>query len=349
MAFSKRKDADLHRHMKRIHESKKKSRKWVWALYAIFAVLILSYAVVNNVFLGIAAFLFIVIILAAELSTSVKTEGISRSVMDVVIAIVVAVVVWVVLVLSLHTTAPIDAVASCSMLPTLHRGDLVLLHGITNITAFITEYNVPVINVNGYTVNKTLDSMQTEFLAFYGYNGNNESQIFQMSPVHDFNVALYSIPCLSSYTANHEESDYYKCVVTTQANNLIKYNYAIGNVTLNGTRMFIVYTSSIQVGNTTIADNYSNPIIVYKTTGLDYFSGDIIHRLFAVIRAGNQYYFLTMGDNNPSLDIEFDNYPATQSQVLGYVTTDVPIIGYVKLILQGQLGAVPGCNQVIKH
>ena len=65
------------------------------------------------------------------------------------------------------------------------------------------------------------------------------------------------------------------------------------------------------MGNVSIAENYGNPIVVYQTTPSDYFTGSIIHRVFAVLNVERSYYFLTKGDNNQALDIEFENYPAT--------------------------------------
>ncbi|MEM0469055.1 MAG: hypothetical protein QXT27_07665 [Pyrobaculum sp.] len=128
-----------------------------------------------------------------------------------------------------------------------------------------------------------------------------------------------------------------------------KYYYSIGNITIGGRLMNVVYTSSISILNKTIYANYSMPIIVYRTTGQDSFSGDIIHRVFAAIRVGNAYYFLTKGDNNQALDIEFANYPPSNGSIIGRVIADVPVIGYLKLIISGQFAAPQGCNQTILH
>jgi hypothetical protein len=73
----------------------------------------------------------------------------------------------------------------------------------------------------------------------------------------------------------------------------------------------------------------------------------VIHRLYAILNVSGQYYFLTKGDNNQALDIEFENYPASKSDVLGYVIADVPVVGYVKLLLSGQVATPAGCNQTL--
>jgi hypothetical protein len=96
-----------------------------------------------------------------------------------------------------------------------------------------------------------------------------------------------------------------------------------------------------------VPENYSNPVVVYKTIQNDSFGGSIIHRLVAAIDVNGTYYFLTKGDNNPALDIEFGNYPAAQSDIVGYKIADVPVLGYVKLLISGQLVTPAGCNQTI--
>jgi len=77
------------------------------------------------------------------------------------------------------------------------------------------------------------------------------------------------------------------------------------------------------------------------------FSGSIIHRIYAILNVSGSYYFLTKGDNNQALDIEFGNYPANETSVVGYVIAEIPVLGYVKLILSGQLSVPQGCNQTI--
>ncbi len=317
--------------------------------YVILVVLVSIYAIYNNVIIGIAIFLFIIALVVTELKTSIKSEGAKKSITDVAIALVIAVSLWGILIFTLQTKAPIDAVASCSMLPVLHRGDLVFLHGITNATSFVMQEHVPVINVSRAAFSTMYDGIQSEYLAYFAYVNNNASKISEYVNATNYPVALYNTACLDTLSLQNKQNQYYKCMVTTQYGNLIRYNYSIGNVTINGVHEFVVQTSKILVGSTVVSENFSNPIIVYQTTSQDYFGGDIIHRLVAVIRTGSSYYFLTRGDNNPALDIEFGNYPPSTNQTLGYTVFDMPALGYIKLILGGQVGSVPGCNQQIQR
>ena len=320
-----------------------------WILYILLAVLIIAYAIVGNVLIGLAAFIVIIGIFYYEIKYSVKTEGTKKSVIDIASAIGFAIVVWIVLIFALHTTAPIDAVSSCSMLPVLHRGDLIVLSGITNMSGFLKTKDVPVVNVSQAAFANMESNMPSEFLSYFAYFNGNKSRI---SYVFDNNtsyaIGLYNTACLSQYSYAQKTSAYSKCYVpmASQASDLIRYNYSIGKVSLSGIHD-IVYTSQVAIGNTVVTENYSNPIIVYKTTSRDYFTGSIIHRLVAVMNVSGSYYFLTKGDNNQALDIEFENYPASSQDVLGYVVADIPLAGYVKLILSGQLSVPAGCNQTI--
>ena len=333
-------------------KSIKEESKLTWILYAILAVTIILYAVTGNIFIGAIALLSIIIILVFEVKSSLKNEGVKKSAIDIASAVAAAVIVWFVLIFILQTSAPVDAVSSCSMLPALHRGDLVVLHGIGNVSSFAAREKVPVISVTNSAFQEMESNIQNEFLAFFAYYNDNKTElsyIITTPSKSGYAVGLYEVQCLSQdeYLGLANESGACYVPLQFQDTNLIRYNYSLGTLVLNGTSYGAVYTSKISVLNTTVAENYSNPIIVYQTTSKDSFSGSIIHRLYAILNVSGSYYFLTKGDNNQALDIEFANYPENQSAVLGYVIADIPVVGYVKLLLSGQLATPAGCNQVL--
>ena len=238
------------------------------------------------------------------------------------------------------------------MLPVLHRGDIVILHGIPTFSKFITSSHVPIIAVTQASFTAMESNMSSEFLAYYAYFGGDKSNISQMIPKNsrEYNVSLYNNACVERYVFDDEPSMFGLCYVgKNPSNNLIKYNYTIANITINGTTESIVSTQQISINGVNVEENYSNPIIVYQTNKNDVFTGDTIHRLVAFINVGGAYYTVTKGDNNPEFDIQFGNYPALQSSVVGYVVTSIPVLGYFKLLLSGNFGPTPGCNQVISH
>ncbi len=319
------------------------------ALYLLLVLSVVGYAVTSIVLIGAVAFVVLIITLASEFKFSVKEEGMRRSMYDIMTAIVAVVVIWIILIILLGTSSPVNVVASCSMLPTLHRGDLVILRGIPNMTSFLKSHDISTVNVSPQEMNYTISNMNSEFLAFFAYNPSNTSKIGEIVNIPDPRVQLYNTKCIDTYTVSGQPQDISKCAVQSQGNNLIRYNYSIESVDVAGITQYIPQTNRITIGNTTINENYSNPIVVYQTTTNDSFSGDIVHRVFAAIRAGSNYYLLTKGDNNGGLDIQFLNYPVKSGAVLGYVVADLPIVGYLRLIISGQLSTPAGCNSTISR
>ncbi len=327
----------------------------LWPLYGLLVIAVLGYAVYGSIIAGILAFVLIVVILVMEFRESVNKEGMKKSLFDILIALAAVVVLWVILIIALQTHSPVDVVSSCSMLPNLQRGEVVALHGIPNMTQFLASSKVPIVNVSNSSFASMEANMQSEFLSFYPYFDNNKEEVQTSGIIPNgaqYSIGLYNTGCIIQYSSEGEPNNYYRCYLSNSAqdNNLIKYNYSIGKVDVNNTMYDIVYTSSITIGNTTVVENYSNPVIVYQTEQKDYFYPEqIIHRIYAAIKVGGTYYILTKGDNNPGLDIEFANYPASANQIVGYDLGGIPILGYVKLILSGQLATPAGCNQTIQH
>jgi len=330
----------------------KEISRLTWILYVLLAVIIVVYAATGSAIFGAIALLLIAMIIVFEVSTSLKSEGLRKSMTDVASAIGAALLVWALLIFILHTSAPVDAVSSCSMLPELQRGDLVLLHGIDNVTSFIRDTKVPIVEVSKSDFQNMQNSISNEFLAYFAYFKGNKSAISYIIPNNlAYEVGLYNTACLSAKGFSGKQSQFYQCLVpeSAQNNNLIRYSYSVGKIADSNRTFDAIYTSRISIGGRNITANLSNPIIIYETTGRDAFSGSIIHRLYAILNVSGSYYFLTKGDNNQALDIEFANYPINQSSVLGYVVAQVPLIGYVKLLLSGQIAVPAGCNQVLSQ
>ena len=108
---------------------KKSQPQLSWILYPLLVVLIAIYAISNNALFGALVVLVIAAILVFEVKYSVKTEGTKDTIIGIATAVGAAIAVWIIIIFVLNTTAPLDVVSSCSMLPVLHRGDLVVLQG----------------------------------------------------------------------------------------------------------------------------------------------------------------------------------------------------------------------------
>jgi signal peptidase I len=100
--------------------------------------------------------------------------------------------------------------------------------------------------------------------------------------------------------------------------------------------------TQVVIGGSAVSLNRSNDIIVYNA----YPAGtQIIHRVFAKIKAGNDYFLLTKGDANLALDqmtqtgdacidenIGCISTPVTQNRLVGkQVLIPLPLLGHVKL------------------
>ncbi len=281
---------------------------------------------------GALTFIMIVVLIGLELVISSKEEGKLRNAIEIIAAIVIVVAIWFALRLILNTSYPIDAVPSCSMLPVLQRGDMIVLQGVnpSNIKA-------PIVKVTGSEMQKMLNNINQESLECIAYqlNGNKINLSQEVFPGYSVGLASVNSGDLVSNSS--------------QSGNLVKYICGIANVTYsNGAKVKEAYTKAIVIGNTTINGDLNNSIIVYKTLPQDLFyqEGDtyIVHRVYAIINASGTYYYLTKGDNNPGLDMQYQNYPASQNNTEGKVIGVIPYIGYLKLILSGELSQPAGCN-----
>ncbi len=325
----------------------RRSELYLWLLYILLFALIALYALYGSALVGAAAVLLIIALVVLEVKASIANEGAKRGLLDIGIAVGAAIVVWVLLAAFLQTAAPLDAVSSCSMLPTMHRGDLVVLHGIGNFSSFVAQKHIPVVSMSASAFDAMQRNMSNEFLAYFAYYGNASRITYVLENSTPYNVGLYNTVCVSAADYYGRPGGIAGCRVGGQAGLPIWYSYSLGNLSYGNYVFKALYTSSIGILNTSLTENYSNPIIVYRATGNDAFSGDIVHRVYAALNVSGTYYFLTKGDNNQALDIEFGNYPVNQSDVVGYVVADVPALGYVKLLLSGQLATPAGCNTTL--
>lgn len=335
-------------------KSNKSSEKYVYLLYALIILFIALYILAQNSLFGFAAFATIIITLFIEFKSSINEEGTKKTLRDIIIAVVIVLVLfWVLPTIFLQSSSPINVVASCSMLPTIHRGDLVFVHGISNMSLFLSENHIPIFNISKSQFNYLMSNISNEFVQPFPYVAGNPSSIDfngYYSKNSSYDVGFYSISCLDNNIKYGKLASLSSCLLNTtkQSKNVVQYTYSIANLSYQNNIFNIPYVSAITVNNNTAYENYSNPIIVYTTIPGDSFTdAQIIHRLFAALKVNNTYYLLTKGDNNQVLDMEDLNYPVNQSDVVGYLVLDIPYLGYPSLIIKGQFGEIPGCNETI--
>ena len=309
----------------------------MWPLYLLLAVLFVLYIYYQQVqsisaVLGALLFLLIAALVVMELINSIGEEGYVRNIIEIAISLGAILLFWFVLKFLLQTNNPLDVVPSCSMLPSLKRGDMILLRGISNIS----KVHAPVIDVSASAYRSMLNSTLKVQLSCVTYNYTNGRLSISQFLKPGYSVGLYQSP---------------GGVIMPQGNQtgLVTYTCGTRNVMFsNGTVADEAYTSAITIAGTTIIGDGNNTVIVYRTVPGDSFygAGDsyIVHRVYAMIKVGGGYYALTKGDNNPGLDVQYANYPINESYIEGSVISSIPYIGYLKLILSNQFSQPAGCD-----
>lgn len=324
-------------------EKRKESTIKTWPVYIILVVLFVLYIIYQRVaflsiLFGAALFFTIVALVVLEFFIGVHEEGYKKNLIEIGITIGAVVVIWLLLEAILQTNYPLDVVPSCSMLPQLHRGDMVLLHGVSNIT----QIKAPVVLVSHAAYQSMLSNVSSEYLSCVAYKQVNNRIVISQVVGPGYSIGLFR----SSQSGGAIVPQGY------QNNSLITYTCGTRQLTLqNGGNETIAYTTAVTVGDKTIVGDRNNSVVVYKTTQQDFFYslGDtyIVHRAYLVISDGQNYYVLTKGDNNPGLDIQYGNRPVNLTNIEGQVVASVPYIGYLKLILSNNFNQPAGCNSTI--
>ncbi len=285
--------------------------------------------------LGAAIVFVIIFVLFIELVNGVSEEGYAKNLLEIAGAILVVLLIWFGLRFFLNTPSPLDVVPSCSMLPVLNRGDLILIQGANQNTI-----KAPIVNVNSTTWNKSFTSAYPEGLQCVAYaKGSGTTYVSQIvKPGYSIGLLASTSPGVGSIVSPSYENGL-----------AVKYTCGIANIKFqNGTTEQEATTTAITVGNTTITGDKNNSIVVYQTIPQDLFyqygDGYIVHRAYAIVNVSGTYYVLTKGDNNPGLDIQYNNYAPNMSLVEGKVIGGLPYLGYIKLILSSSFTEPTGCN-----
>ncbi len=321
----------------------KKNAITTWPLYILLVAAFILYILYQSnaalaIIFGIVTVVILVMLIGLEVVNGSKQEGKLKNALEILLAIVIVIAIWFAMQFILHTKYPIDAVPSCSMLPALQRGDLILLQG-----ANASMIKAPVVDVTPSQVQGMLNNIANESLECVAYRINGRTA----------NISQVVLPGYSIGLFKQEQTGGNIIPNASQGNNLVKYQCGITNVVFtNGTRLEEAYTQSITVGNSTITGDHNNSIIVYETVPQDLFYQEgasyVVHRVYAILNADGNYYYLTKGDNNPGLDMQYENYPEIQSYVQGKVIGKLPFLGYLKLILSGTLSQPSGCNSTLQ-
>jgi len=301
-------------------------------VYGLIAVFLLLYFVTGVWMFGLLIGLCIVWVVVLEFAQGTREHGLKDEIKETFIALLLALLVWFGASFVLNTSSPLNAIVSCSMLPHISRGDMVVLSGdrvqasqeevssLADISrAQVYENGVLAVNVNGsmytYCATRQADALCKRFIA---------------EP--------------EKFTEKHGELTfaYEKCAIVMDKTGDRLYGPCVSYLEVNGNRYYT---------------NLSNDVVVYQPVKGEYYArvGDIIHRAYIRLHSADdgKTYFLTKGDNNPIFDIQvYDetvkegNAPVELSRSKGRILVNVPVLGYFKLFISPAAIPTPeGCDR----
>lgn len=300
----------------------------------LLALFLLFYIITKNSIFGILFAVTLIATVVLEVWMGSKTQGWKAELKDTAITLAGIVVLWFILTLVLNSSVPINAVVSCSMLPNVERGDLILVQGA---------------DPQGYVVNLSpeelaaLQSTETTIsagtLGEFKLNGS----IYSYCSQHKDQVC-------SLFVANPE--------IFTETRGPFTFNYGTCTRIDGNIELLTPCVESVSFKGETYYTNLSHDVIVYGPPKGDLYSytGDIIHRLFFKVNSEGNTYYLTKGDNNPVFDIQVYDYSVqlgnkapSQGDYKGLILVQIPYLGYPKLFISGFVSETVNCGTTLEY
>ncbi|MGV8176176.1 MAG: hypothetical protein ACP5NX_00025, partial [Candidatus Bilamarchaeaceae archaeon] len=286
---------------------------------------------------------FIVFVLL-EVKDGAARHGIGKEIKETLILVVCAAAFIFLLSIVLKTSSPVSAVVSCSMLPNLDRGEMIVLYGDPE--------------PKGHEI--SMDASGLEGLknaaATVRYDGKEKTVQGSMMS-YCYAVLANAVPADSACTDFFTRPEAF-----SESRGPVTFNYGRCALRSGGKETDYPCVVSASFQGRTYRQDYANDVIDYKTVKGSplYYStggGEIIHRLFFKISTDDgKAYYLTKGDNNPVFDLQFYDYglktgeaPVTQEQYNGKILARAPYIGYLKLFISGFWEEQAQCRQVLVY
>jgi signal peptidase I len=305
-----------------------------------FIILILGlvfYILVDNSikpYIGLLVGIYIISALIIQIKESIKKHGIIKELKELAIIILSLVIILHALKFILNTEVPISAIASCSMVDKLNRGDLIIISNRESPNAEIkVKANLQELSEGKAFLlinNKTFASLHGSIFIYCKSPNNINSELCK-----DF----FSQPYLFSEMIGDITFNYDFC--TREINKNVLKEPCVKSVTINN--------KNYEIKN-------KGDIIVYRPDKNTLFSnvGDIVHRAVIEIEDKGNVYYLTKGDNNNIFDIQFYNNglfnkPVKKEHVLGKVIFRIPYLGYYKLFITPYLQEDDYCKAALKN
>lgn len=306
-----------------------------WAQGAFLLGLLILYLIAPDSLRGILAPLIAIAIFAIvlmEIREGARSRGWKEEALDTLKALLFALVLWFGLGFVLQTSSPISAVASCSMLPNLDRGDFVIVQGGQPVSAY----------------NLTMSSADFDALRGGTADVRYDGRAFQVKGSMGSFCQVSNDPVCQAFRKDPG--------AFSESRGPLQFHYTLCSIRQTGDRVPCV--DSLRYQDRDYPVRTSNDILVYSPRPADVYAliGDIVHRTYVVVNVNGNVYYLTKGDNNPILDLQvyhygFDrgNEPIAQDQAKGHVVLRVPWLGYFKLFISGLFANDPNCQRQLVY
>ncbi len=308
--------------------------------YGVIAGVFITFLITKHWIFGIFTAILLLVLVLAEIAMGIAENGLGNEIRETVIAILFAFCFWYGLSIILSTPTPLNAIVTCSMIPQLSRGDLIILQG--------GEINAPEISLTKSQVSQiTSDAKITYKNDSFTVKGSIMEYCMQ-NPSGENCEEFFSSP--SSFKEMHGP---------------LSFNYEMCERTIlsTGQKGYIPCVKSVSYAGKEYGTNLENDIVVYQPKEGELYSyvGDIIHRVHLKIGVNGVDYYLIKGDNNEIFDIQRYNYDyglgnglVSEEQVKGKVLFRVPYLGYFKLLLSGLANPTffvepAGCDRIFSE
>ena len=300
--------------------------------YGLIAVFLIFYILSGQWVFGLLVGIGIVYVVVLEFAQGAHEHGVKDEIKETAIALVLALAVWFGAGFLLHTSSPLNAIVSCSMLPHIARGDMVLLDG--DRVQAATEEVSSLANISAAQVFENGEKVADVNGSIYSYCSTRQSTV----------LCQQFISSPGKFTEVHGALTfaYESCGIVLDKGRGTVYGPCVSYLEVNGRKY---------------GTNLSNDVVVYQPSKDEYYSrvGDIIHRAYILLKddEDGKRYFLTKGDNNPIFDIQvYDeasgqgNAPVEVSRSKGRILVSVPYLGYFKLFISPSAIPTPdGCDR----
>lgn len=304
-----------------------------YAQLGFLAILLLLYILTKISIFGILFAIALIVTVALEIWLGSKKHGWKGELKDTAISLAGIVILWFALTIILNTSVPINAVVSCSMLPNVERGDLILVQGADPI-----GYEIELTEQELADLQSPTTSVSAEGFGSFELQGSLYSYCVQHKD--DVCSLFASNPSIFSETKGPFTFQYGSCI--RESPEVLLSTPCITSVDFRGETYYT---------------NLSHDTIVYTPPKGDLYSytGDIIHRLFFKISSGGETYYLTKGDNNPMFDIQAYDYSAMIGNTApsfqnykGKILLQIPFLGYPKLFISGFFAETANCDSTLE-